>query len=72
MERITAQTFDKCPLLKEGFSISGKTKKFIYLSNRNKIAVLMLLKCARCPFNKNGCIPYANVDDVHEIMAKVE
>lgn len=72
MERITFEDFNKCPLLKEGFSIAGKTKKFIYLSNHNKIAVLMLLKCTRCPFNKNGCTPYANTDDIHEIMAKVE
>ncbi len=72
MERITVQTFDKCPLLNEGFSISGRVKGFIYLSNPKKIAVLMLLKCATCPFNKNGCTPYANITDIHEIMAKVD
>ncbi len=71
MERITAQNFDRCPLLKEGFAISGRTKNFIYISNPKKIAVIMLLECAKCPFNKNGCKPYANIIDIHEIMAKV-
>lgn len=72
MERITVQTFGKCPLLKEGFSISGRIRGFIYLSHLQKVAAIALLKCAECPFNKKGCTPYANTDDLREIMAKVD
>ncbi len=71
MERITIQTFDECPLLKQGFRITGKVNGFMYISNQKKIAAIALLQCIKCPFNQKGCIPYANIIDIHEIMAKV-
>jgi hypothetical protein len=72
MERITIETFDKCPLLTKGFKITGIVKKKVYLSNPKPIAITGLLQCTKCHYKGNGCTPYANVTDLHEIMIKIE
>ena len=72
MERMTLSSFDICPLLKHGFKITGQVNNSIFISSKEFNALIALLTCNKCQFNKNGCTPSANFFDIHEIEARID